>query len=113
MKPGDTTTVFVNQGARPATCLATIGIQALIEYTMPAGKTALQVIDIRTEEPTPGRSVSYFSLPTKWLRAIVRAGMDWDGNPQQTGSRRPASPEAMLAARKGQAAVDLEVEEKK
>ncbi len=101
MKPGDVTTVLVNQGDRDATVLAVLGIQALIEYTMPAGSTGLQIIDLRTEAPTPGRSVGYRHLPMKWLQAVVNAGMDWEGRPQQTGSWRPGTPEAMLAERGG------------
>ncbi len=101
MKPGDITTVLVNQGDRDATVLAVIGTKALIEYTMPAGSTGLQIIDLLTEAPTPGRSVGYRDLPTKWLQAVVDAGMDWEGQPQQTGSWRPDKPEAMLAARGG------------
>jgi hypothetical protein len=43
--------------------------------------------------------VPYRTLPTKWLEAIVAEGMDWTGNPQQTGSWRPGDPELMLKAR--------------
>lgn len=102
MKPGDLTTVLVNQGDRDATVLAVLGTKALIEYTMPAGSTGLQIIDLLTDAPTPGRSVGYRNLPTKWLQAVVDAGSSWEGNPQQTPARlRPDSPEAMLAARGG------------
>lgn len=101
MKPGDVTTVLVNQGDRDATVLAVLGTKALIEYTMPAGSTGLQIIDLLTDAPTPGRSVSYRILPMKWLQAVVDAGSSWEGQPQQTGNWRPDSPEAMLAARGG------------
>jgi hypothetical protein len=99
-KPGDTFTIEVNQGAREAVVLAVIGDKSLIEYTMPAGSTALQIVTWGAEQR--GRSVSYAAVPTKWLRAIVEEGCEWDGNPQGRGRRgRITSAEAMLAERTG------------
>lgn len=95
MKPGDTFLVNVNQGDREAMVLAVIGNQALIEYVMPAGTTALQIVTEGREQV--GRSVSYPSVPTKWLRAIVEEGREWEGNPQ--GRRRVPSAETMLSER--------------
>jgi hypothetical protein len=94
-QPGDTFTINVNQGDREAMVLAVIGNQALIEYVMPAGTTALQVVTEGREQI--GRSVSYPAVPTKWLRAIVEDGREWEGNPQ--GRKKISTAEAMLAQR--------------
>lgn len=95
MKPGDTFLVNVNQGDREAMVLAVIGDQALVEYAMPAGTTALQIVTKGREQV--GRSVSYPSVPTKWLRAIVEEGCEWEGSPQ--GGKKIPTAEAMLAQR--------------
>lgn len=101
VKPGWIFTLLINQGDRDAVVLAVRGRQALAEYEMPNGSTALAILDLPEDETRePGRqSVSYRGLSTPWLRAIVEAESTWIGKPQQTGSWRPASPEAMLAER--------------
>jgi hypothetical protein len=96
-KPGDTFTININQGDREAMVLAVIGRQCLIEYAMPAGSTALQIVTEGDEQR--GRSVSYPTVPTKWLRAIVDDGQEWEGVPQ--GGKRIPTAEAMLAQRTG------------
>lgn len=96
-KPGDTFLISVNQGDREAMVLAVIGNQALIEYVMPAGSTALQIVTQGHEQH--GRSVSYPSVPIKWLRAIVDDGREWEGAPQR--GKRVQTAEEMLAQRTG------------
>lgn len=81
-KPNDHLRVDVNQGARDAYVLAVIGNEALIEYEMPAGTTALWVIKADRAEPHKIRNVSYKSCPRKWLDAIEEAGLQWEGNGQ-------------------------------
>ncbi len=86
---GDYFYIRINQGDRHAEVLAVIGDQALIEYYMPNGTTALRVIDRRdphgTEYEPRGKrgNVSYFRLPKKWSRAMEEAGSTWYANPQQ------------------------------
>lgn len=96
-KPGDTFMINVNQGDRKALVLAIIGNQALIEYVMPAGSTALQIVTDGREQV--GRSVSYPAVAAKWLRAIVDSGLEWEGNPQR-GKKIPSA-EEMLFQRTG------------
>lgn len=81
-KPGDVLEVNVNQGWRQAVILAVLGQEALLEYEMPAGTTALWVID--AGNPTVGckRNVSYKACPKKWRKAMEEAGTQWEGNGQ-------------------------------
>lgn len=81
-EPMDKLEVNVNQGDRDAYILAVIGDEALLEYEMPSGTTALWVIP--AGEPRPGciRNVSYKRCPQKWLRAMEEAGTQWEGNGQ-------------------------------
>jgi hypothetical protein len=104
MKPGETTTIYINQGTRAAVVLATIGLEVLLEYVMPNGTTALRIIDTRTDAPARGRSIGYAHMPIKWLRAIVDSGVEWDGNPQQARRRTPSA-EVLLADRIGGARI--------
>ena len=79
--------IWANQGERPATVLATIGPEALLEYEMPSGRSALRVVCRhyhRGSDPgEPYKNVSYRSLPKCWLLEIIRNGMDWIASPQQ------------------------------
>jgi hypothetical protein len=72
----------VNQGKRKAFVLAVLGDEALIEYEMPAGTTALWVINAHHPHPGCKRNVAYNSCPKKWLRAMEEAGSVWEGNSQ-------------------------------
>lgn len=94
LQPGDTTTIWVNQGWRPCTVLARLVHELLVEYRMPNGTTALQV-----HSGLSVKSVSYRGLATRWLQAVVDAGQTWDGSSQ--GKAAVPSPAAMLAARLG------------
>jgi hypothetical protein len=66
-KVGETFTVNKNQGDRPASVLAVLGTEALVEYDMPGGKSFLLILDM-----TGGRdrSVSRKALPGKWKREL-------------------------------------------
>ncbi len=81
-EPRDQLTVNVNQGDREAVVLAVIGDEALIEYEMPAGSTAMWVIHACYPHPGKIRSISYKSCPKKWLAAIEESGQEWIGNGQ-------------------------------
>jgi hypothetical protein len=74
--------IHVNQGERDAYVLAVVGDEALIEYEMPAGTTALWIIDANNPSPGCKRNVSYKSCPKKWLEAMEEAGTVWENNPQ-------------------------------
>ena len=92
---GDETEVYVNQGWREARVLAVLGNKALVEYTMPAGTTALTIyehamgqllnskeIAWAVEYAPLGRSVSYRKLSKRWIRAMWEQGTEWQGNSQ-------------------------------
>jgi hypothetical protein len=101
VQPGETISIYANQGYRDARVLAVINNEALIEYSMPQGTTSLRIINAYQDEETAGRGrkMSYFNVPTKWLQAMCFAEIEWDGNPQQT-RRNPSSARAMLEARR-------------
>lgn len=100
--PGSVVETFVNQGHRDAVVLAVIGDQALLEYTMPKGTTALRIVTAGADEY---RQVSYRDVPLKWLLAIDAAGQDWEGRPQQCGRWRPGTVAEAIVARRRAALV--------
>lgn len=77
-KAGDRLQVHVNQGWREAWVLAVIDDEALVEYRMPAGTTAMQIIQNNKRCPY-GPSVSYRSRFT---------GNGLSGRPGESGSAR-------------------------
>jgi hypothetical protein len=99
--------LLVNQGWRPAWVLAELDGEALIEYEMPNGTSALRIAtagalaeDWVNLMPWEYRSVSYHALPRKWLRVLARYDEPWVGDPQQT--RRPGTPADELRRRFGE-----------
>lgn len=72
LKPRSIFQVWVNQGYREAFTLAVNGDDALIEYTMPRGSTALRIVDAFTWDGR--KTVSYRAIPQKWLRAMEKEG---------------------------------------
>jgi hypothetical protein len=74
LKPRSTFQLWVNQGYREAFTLAVIGDDALIEYTMPRGSTALRIVDAFTWDGH--KVVSYRAIPQKWLEAMENEGTD-------------------------------------
>lgn len=98
VKPGWLFTVTANQGEREAEVLAVRGNQALAEYSMPAGTTALVVLtmpDQEDQEPAQ-KGIGYKTLSMAWLEAIVAAETTWIGKPQQSGGRTMPTPSEML-----------------
>jgi hypothetical protein len=93
MTPGEMTTLRINHGDRPARCLAIRHGRILLEYEMPGGSTALQILTptvgqlIANDTITTTRlygihSVGYYDLSTRWLRAIAEAEQEWIGHPR-------------------------------
>jgi len=82
-KPGDRLQLDVNQGWREAWVLAVVDDEALVEYRMPAGSTAMQIIQ-NNRRSNNGRSVNYRACPLFWQRAMRLAGVEWVGR-SQTG----------------------------
>ncbi len=83
-EPGDNVDVIRNQGKREAVVLAVIGDEVLIEYTMPKGTTALNTTTHVALNMGGGyKAVSYASISTRWLKAIVEAGLEWVGYDQR------------------------------
>ena len=86
--------LLVNQGWRDAWVLADLDDEVLIEYAMPNGSTALRIAkreDIKGKDSVylqNYRSVSYVSLPKKWLVAL--GDEEWEGMPQR--GRLPGTP---------------------
>ena len=58
LTPRETITVHVNQSDREGYVLAVIGSEALIEYEMPKGTTALRIVPIDDENAYPYKSIS-------------------------------------------------------
>ena len=83
--PGGSLLVHANQGMRRATILAIRDNSLLVEYTMPAGTTALRLIDLTAPANAVGwgRRIPYRDLSVPWLQAVVEAGQEWTGTPQQ------------------------------
>jgi hypothetical protein len=79
---GDRVTVNVNQGDRDAYVVAVVGTEAMIEYEMPGGTSALWVINAGRPHPCKIRGYSYKSLPRKWRQAIEEAGVELVANGQ-------------------------------
>jgi len=73
--------LWVNQGERQAVVLAMVGLDALVEYRMPRGSSALRIVDV--DRPQYGRNVSYHRVPLALLRAMVEEGREWIGEPQK------------------------------
>ena len=88
---GEDITVHRNQGDRDATVMAVVGDEALIEYVMPNGTSALNIISVWEGEENAGyRSISYFNLPAKWADAVTIQMGSWVwGNPQQSSRKAP------------------------
>ena len=84
---GEELDIMVNQAERPATVLAVIGAEALLEYVMPSGRSALRRVPVwyrkGTDPGWPYKRVSYRSIPKCWLVQIVRNGLEWWASPQQ------------------------------
>lgn len=97
-EPGDSFTVHVNQGEREARVLGVDGDEAIIEYEMPKGTTALRLINRHDPTAHPGPNIHYRRCPARWLKAIVAAGKGWKGQSQQ-GQRYVPDPEDMLRQR--------------
>lgn len=96
--PGASLLVSSNHGMRPATVLAMLGHDALVEYRMPGGTTALRKIDFDkvTNEGGKGKAIPYLQVSAKWLQAITDAGQHWIGHPQQRRKSPPSVPQAKM-----------------
>ena len=81
---GDAMTLFVNQGERDACVLGTIDDHMIVEYEMPSGTTALQILN-NEKGAFFVRSVSYTSCPKIWIQAIIDGVGGWKGNSQYGG----------------------------
>lgn len=89
--------VWVNQANREAEVLAVIGNEMLVEYSMPAGTTAMLICSIFEEKdarllPKKGRmgtNCSYIKIPKKWLKAMWAAGTSWEGRSQRASTQSP------------------------
>lgn len=95
---GQRFTLWTNQGERTASSLAFLGEEALIEYSMPRGTSALRIVN--RDEPGGGRNMSYFQVPVKWLREMVETGVEWIGCPQQSNEWAPSVAQAYEERRK-------------
>lgn len=106
-KANDTLDVQSNQAVREGYVLAVIGDEVLLEYEMP-GKTSkyanhpaqptssLRLVrTIGSEIVGDYKSVSYNTVPKRWLDAIKAAGMtNWIGMGQRSANRIPFPQEA-------------------
>lgn len=106
-QPHDTLDVWSNQAEREGYVLATIGDEVLLEYEMPGTTSkwahhpaqptsALRIIRTIGLQPVGDyKSVSYKTVPKRWLRAIKAAGTtEWVGMGQRSFERIPFPEEA-------------------
>jgi hypothetical protein len=91
LQPGQLVYVEANQGTREALVLAVLGDEALLEYEMPKGTTALRLVAaipgqaLKGAGGRPYLKVSYAAVPGRWLQAIASQGQRWIGKPQSGG----------------------------
>jgi len=91
----DELNVYRNQLDREAIVLAVWKHKALIEYIMPNGTSALNIIasdDVHGEGTY--RSVSYYGLTRRWLNILVDQSAVWEGRPQK-GNPCPTPSDAL------------------
>lgn len=80
----DELNVYRNQLDREAIVLAVYMHKALIEYTMPNGTSALNIIHSNDVHGRGDyRSVSYYGLTLRWLKILVDQSASWEGRPQK------------------------------
>lgn len=118
--PGAELSLWRNQGWRDARCLAVTRYRgprgrddrsadvALVEYVMPNGTSALNLIPAdRPDVTRVGRQLPYKRLGRAWLEQIIAAGLTWVGRPQRS-TALVLSPAGMLARYDQQAAARRE-----
>ena len=83
---GECVEVDSNNGVRPGVVLSVVNERALLEYHAPGGTTSLRIVnEVVPDRPVcGGRSVSYWSVPNKWLNDMTERGIEWMGRPQQS-----------------------------
>lgn len=79
---GDIVHLWVNQGMREGVVLGVCHDMMIVEYEMPAGSTALNVLP-KDGRQNWGRAISYKSCPKYWLEAIKRGVGGWAGYGQR------------------------------
>ena len=106
-EPHDSLEVWANQAEREGYVLAVIGDEVLLEYEMPGTTSkwanhpaqptsALRVIQCIQDRPVGSyKTMSYRTVPVRWLNAIREAGTtDWIGMGQRSTTRIPFPTEA-------------------
>ena len=83
-KAGDRLFIWSNQGERGAWVLGTLEDQIIVEYEMPSGTTALNILQNAVDVKFV-KSVSYKSCPKKWIQAIRDGVGSWEGICQRNG----------------------------
>ena len=83
-KSGQRISIWVNQGERDAWVLCTLEDQIIVEYEMPSGTTALNILQNAVDVKFV-KSVSYKSCPKKWIQAIRDGVGSWEGICQRNG----------------------------
>lgn len=77
-------TTFRNQADREGVILAIIGDECLVEYEMEQSQTtSMYIADCENPELFK-KNCSYTSIPRRWRAAILAAGLEWIGHPQQS-----------------------------
>lgn len=80
--------IMVSGDWRPTTVLAVIGPEALLEYALPSGRSALRRVSVNYERGTdpgrPYRNENYRKLPKCWMLKLARPNIQWVASPQQS-----------------------------
>ncbi len=89
LEPNEAVLIYVNQAEREGYVLAVLGTEALIEYEMPKGTTALRIVPVDNIDHYPYKTPSYLTLASKWILAMNEQGTleNLIGNPQGGGQR--------------------------
>ena len=79
----DSLEIWSNQADREAYVLAVDGDNILIEYSMPAGSTAMLQYTVRGGKLCAMKNVSYNACPKYWIELMRANDIEWDGHGQR------------------------------
>jgi hypothetical protein len=85
--PEESVEIYVNQNTREGYVLAVVKDEALIEYEMPNGTTALRIVPRDNPDAYPYKRANYLTLSAKWIKAMSNQGtlIHMIANPQRGG----------------------------
>lgn len=88
LEPGESLSVWRNQGDRDAIVLAVRADRALINYEMPSGVEYLNILDLTGDLDVDFKAVSVSALSAVWKRAVEANGLQEFLRPPNYNYRR-------------------------